>query len=142
MTSVPTDGPSAAVIDASAVLALLLDPGAGGARIGDHIIAMQAIAPQLLPFEVWNVLRRRRNAGLLDDGQADRANLAFQSLPIELWPTEAIRHRLWDHGRNMSSYDAAYVALAEVVGATLLTCDARLASAPGVECPVTLVTAG
>ena len=137
----PIDAASTVVVDASAVLALLLDPGAGGGRIGNHIVAEQAIAPQLLPLEVWNVLRRRRNTGLLDDRQADRANIAFQSLPIELWPTEAIRHRLWGHGRNLSSYDAAYVALAEVAGATLLTCDARLANAPGVECAVTLVTA-
>ncbi|MEO7374697.1 MAG: type II toxin-antitoxin system VapC family toxin [Terrimesophilobacter sp.] len=43
---------------------------------------------------------------------------------------------VWRHGHNLSSYDAAYVALAERLGAPLITGDARLARAPGIGCTV------
>jgi len=43
--------------------------------------------------------------------------------------------------RNLSAYDAVYVALAEVLDAVLLTCDRRLTRAPGVSATVELVSA-
>jgi len=42
----------------------------------------------------------------------------------------------WEHRANLRTYDALYVALAEVLDATLLTADARLAAAPGIACRV------
>ena len=42
---------------------------------------------------------------------------------------------MWALRHNLSAYDATYVALTEMIGATsLLTTDARLASAPGINC--------
>ena len=97
------------------------------------------LAPELMPFEVANVLRRRRNAGLLSAAEAGLAHAELVDLPIDLWPWHAIASRAWELGANLSSYDAAYVALAEQTDAPLLTRDARLASAPGIRARVELV---
>ena len=57
-------------------------------------------------------------------------------MTIGLWPFDVLADAVWRHGHNLSSYDAAYVALAERLGAPLITGDARLARAPGIGCTV------
>ena len=42
-------------------------------------------------------------------------------------------------GHGLTVYGAAYVALAETTGATLLTLDQRLANAPGIRCQTDLL---
>lgn len=93
----------------------------------------------MLPYEVSNVLRRRRNAGLLSDGEARIALDALRRLPVELWPFEAFGERAWTLGANLSTYDATYVALAERLDALLVTGDARVARAPGMRCTIEVV---
>lgn len=127
------------VVDASAIVSLLIDPGAGGEAIAARLYDAEIIAPGLLPFEVSNVLRRRRNAGLLSDAEAALAHGELLALPIELWPYEALGARVWQLGPNLSSYDGAYVALAESTGAPLLTRDAGIAAAPGPRCTIELI---
>lgn len=55
---------------------------------------------------------------------------------------EPLLTRVWALRQNLTACDAVYVALAEVLDATLLTCDARLSGAPGVEGLVDLVQLG
>ena len=73
------------------------------------------------------------------DLMADLAHAELVELPVELWPWQATATRAWELGANLSSYDAAYVALAEETDAPLLTRDARLASALGIRARVELV---
>lgn len=115
--------------------ALLLD-----AEAGEHelVSGSQLIAPSVLPYEVANVLRRLTLAGRLTAADADQAFDDFTALAVDLWDWAAIAARAWSLRVNLSSYDAAYVALAELVDATLVTRDARLARAPGLGCPVEL----
>ncbi|WP_218154948.1 type II toxin-antitoxin system VapC family toxin [Agromyces sp. CF514] len=127
------------MLDASAVVSLLIDPSDAGEAIAAHLANARMLAPALLPYEVANLLRRRRNAGLLSDGEASLAHAHLLDLPIELWPWETLAARAWQLGPNLSSYDAAYVALAEQVGATLVTRDARLVAAPGIRCELVVV---
>lgn len=127
------------VADASAIVTLLIDPGERGEVIAAHLRDAAMLAPTLLPFEVANVLRRRRNAGLLSAAEAALAHADLLDLPIDLWPWEAIATRAWELGGNLSSYDASYVALAEETNATLLTRDGRIAAAPGIRCRVEVV---
>jgi predicted nucleic acid-binding protein len=47
--------------------------------------------------------------------------------------------RIWELRRNLSAYDAGYIALAEALGCGLVTADARLSRASGVHCPITVV---
>ncbi len=128
------------VVDASAVVALLIDPSAVADRIGRRLRGAELHAPSHLPVEVTNVLRRRHHAGLLGASESGLALDGLWALPIQLWPFEVLRWRVWELGANLSSYDAAYVALAERLGATLLTQDARLSRGTGVRCAIELTT--
>jgi predicted nucleic acid-binding protein len=54
----------------------------------------------------------------------------------EQWPHELLASRVWELRDNLSSYDASYVALAEITGAPLVTLDRQIALAPGLRCAV------
>ena len=60
-------------------------------------------------------------------------------LPIERWHTSSLLPRIWELRENLTSYDAAYVALAEMTGATLLTGDERITAAPATRCEIRIV---
>lgn len=51
-------------------------------------------------------------------------------------PTGPLMVRAYELRANVTPHDAAYVALAESLGYTLLTADARLSRAPGIRCRV------
>ncbi|WP_188744718.1 type II toxin-antitoxin system VapC family toxin [Agromyces bauzanensis] len=127
--------PRQLVVDASSMTALLLDAEAGEPEL---VSGSQLIAPSVLPYEVANVLRRLTLAGRLTAAEADQAFDDFTALAVDLWDWAAIAASAWSLRANLSSYDAAYVALAELVDATLVTRDGRLARAPGLGCPVEL----
>ena len=129
------------VLDASAVVELLLGTSAGravAARIASPALSLHV--PHLLDVEVTQALRRCAATRVIDDGDATRALLALRDLDLERHSHEALLDRAWTLRRNVSVYDAVYVALAEALGAVLLTCDARLAGAPGIGASVELVT--
>lgn len=127
------------VVDASAVISLVLDPGERGAGVANLIRDADLHAPALLPFEVTNVLRRQRLAGRLSRVEATMALDGAASLPTELWPMGVYSARVWELADSLTSYDASYVALAEFLNATLVTADRRLVRAPGIACEAALV---
>jgi predicted nucleic acid-binding protein len=53
-----------------------------------------------------------------------------------LWPWDVVAERAWALRHNLTSYDAAYVALAEILEAPLVTLDRRLERAPATHCVV------
>jgi predicted nucleic acid-binding protein len=124
------------VCDASAVVTVLLDSGAAGSWLAQRMASAQLCAPAVLPFECANVIRRHELGGLISADQAAQAHLDLLDLPVELWPYEAVAERVWDLRDNLTAYDAAYVALAEAVGATLVTLDRRIGRAPRLQCDV------
>lgn len=127
------------VVDASVIVSVLIDPSSAVNDLAERLSTAHLIAPALMPFEVSNVLRRRRNSGLLTPRAADDAHGLLRILPIDLWPWEAVAAQVWGMGHNLSSYDAAYVAVAQAAGISLLTRDARLARAPGVGVHIDVV---
>ncbi|MCC2314139.1 type II toxin-antitoxin system VapC family toxin [Cellulomonas xiejunii] len=127
------------VVDASAVLAVLIDPGPRGEQAAAHMARAQLAAPDLLGYEVLNVLRRRRAAGHLTENQATLAVRTWSELPVDLWPLAPLQPDVWRLTHNLSAYGAAYVALAAHLDAPLLTGDRRLAGAPGVTCEVVTI---
>lgn len=135
----PTASSELLVVDASVVISVLIDPSPVADAIGRRVGAATLLAPAVLPFEVANVLRRRRNARLLSPAEASLALDGFGELSIELWPWETVATRVWQLGGNLSSYDASYVALAEQTGAILLTRDRRMLGAPGIRCTIDVV---
>lgn len=96
--------------------------------------------PHLLDSEVMHVLRGLVHRGDLREEQGDLALDGFTQLTLTRFPADWLRARIWALRHNLSGYDATYVALAEMTGATaLLTTDARLANATGPECPIELL---
>jgi predicted nucleic acid-binding protein len=124
------------VCDASAVIAALLDSGQDGQWATTKIDDADLFAPALLPFECSNVIRQQQLAGAITPDQAVQAHTDLLDLAIEYWPYHALAHRIWELRENLSSYDAAYIALAEEVEATVVTLDRRMTRAPGLRCDV------
>jgi len=123
------------VLDAGVIVELVandLDP--------DRLGVEELVAPHLIDSEVTNVLRRLVVAHDLTEEQGALALEGFTRLTLTRYPADWLRPRMWALRHNLSAYDATYVALAEMVGATaLLTTDARLAKAPGVQCDVQVI---
>jgi predicted nucleic acid-binding protein len=120
------------VIDASAVIEILLNTPAAktvAARVLDP--SQSVAAPHLLDVEVLQVLRRYTRAGELDSHRGQQAIQDLLDLPIVRYPHDPLLHRVWELRDNVTAYDAVYIALAEALDAPLLTCDERLAVAPG-----------
>ena len=78
-------------------------------------------------------------AGPIPEPVALTALRELAALPIMRVAPGPLLARCWELRDNLTVYDAAYVALAETTGATLLTSDRRLAGAPGVRCEVELL---
>ena len=122
--------------DASALVALLLDSGPDGRWAADALSGADIGAPALLGFECANILRRHELAGRVSSDQAAQAHADMLDLAIEYWPYELLAARIWELRGNLSSYDAGYVALAELTAATLVTLDRRIGRAPGLRCTI------
>jgi predicted nucleic acid-binding protein len=124
------------VVDASAVVSAWLDGGPAGRwcveRLGEDDLA----APALMPFEVANIVRRTEARAAIDASAAAQAIDDLRRMTLELVPFESLADRAWQLRANLTVYDATYVALAEALGAPLVTLDRKLASAPGVRCEV------
>ena len=124
------------VCDASVVVALLLDAGPDGAWATRALADASLAAPNLVMFEASNVIRRHELAGLVSADLAAQAHADLLDLSIEFWPFELLAARVWQLRANLSSYDASYVALAELIEASLVTLDSRISRAPGLKCEV------
>ena len=125
------------VVDASALLEALLGTAASAAVTRRIFEAGQTLhAPHLLDVEVVQVLRRYAIAGDLDDQRARAALDDLADFPIRRYPHGLLFPRAWELRNNFSVYDAVYVALAEVLGVSLLTADDKLANAHGARCRV------
>ncbi len=126
------------VCDASAVVAVLLDSGRDGRWATARLADSELFAPTLLPYECANVIRRLELSGAIGVDQAAQAHADLRDLTVDLWPYDVLANRVWALRANMSAYDAAYVALAELLDAPLVTLDRRILRAPGIACPVLL----
>ncbi len=120
------------VLDASAAIEWLLRTPTG-TRV-EALIFSRAVslhAPHLIDVEVAQVLRRYAAAGAMTTSRGHDALQDLQDLPLTRYPHDVLLGRIWELRANLTAYDAAYVALAEALSATLLTCDSKIASAPG-----------
>lgn len=122
------------VVDASVVVAGLVDTDAAGRWAEALFVGHHLVGPHLLPAEVANVLRRLAGAGTVSAEVATLAHVDLLDLPIDLYPYHPFAHRVWELRGNVSAYDAWYVALAEALALPFATLDDRLRSAPGPRC--------
>lgn len=128
------------VLDASAAIDWMLQTPAGQ-RVDKRIFSQNESlhSPHLVDLEVAQVLRRLVREQAVSVYRADEAIRDLLDLRITRYPHSVLLPRIWQLGSNFSAYDAAYVVLAETLGATLLTRDTRLASASGHHATVELI---
>lgn len=128
------------VLDASALIELILVTPVGqviAARIADPAVGLHT--PHLADIEVAQALRRYARDGGIDEATAASALDDFRALDIQRHAHEPLLDRVWELRKNLTAYDAVYVALAEALGGPLLTCDAPLSRVPGLGARVELV---
>lgn len=120
------------VVDASALLEFLLNTPAAP-RVAERLLTPgeSLHAPHLIDLEVAQVLRRWERAGACPAARGTQALDDLADLPLTRYPHQMFMPRIWALRANASAYDAAYIALAEALDATLLTRDAALAGIPG-----------
>ena len=122
------------VIDASAVVAALVDSGADG-RWAEGLLGRDSLAaPHLLMIEAASILRRSAHGGAISAEQASLAHADLLDLRVELFPYGPFASRIWDLRENVTCYNAWYVAVAEALNVPLATLDVRLSKAPGPRC--------
>jgi predicted nucleic acid-binding protein len=122
------------VVDASLVVAALIDSGKDGTWALELLATGQLAAPHLMPVEAANILRRAVLSGQVSADAAALAHADLLALRIELFPYGPFADRVWELRGNLTSYDAWYVAVAETLDAKLATLDARLSRAQGPRC--------
>lgn len=128
------------VTDASVILELLLRTPASQTvedRLFDSGETLHA--PHLLDVEIAQVLRRYAARGEVSSARGRLALELLSRFPITRYAHEALLPRIWALRTNLTAYDAAYIALAEALGATLVTCDKRLSTAAGARAKIELV---
>ena len=127
------------VADASAIMELLAS-SRGRALSGRLLSSGESLhAPHLLDVEVAHALRRYVRTGLLDARRGALLMRDLVILPLHRYPHDVLLGRVWDLRENLTAYDASYVALAEVLGAPLVTCDEALARAQGHEVSIEIL---
>lgn len=124
------------VLDASALVAALTDGGPTGAAVVEALTDNSLAAPDLLPYEVGNVLRRLEATGRIAAETAALAHGDLLDLAVDLWPYAALASTAWPLRGSLTVYDAAFVALASQLGAVLVTLDDRLARTAASACQV------
>ena len=128
------------VLDASAAIEWLFQSPAG-VKIDRRIFAPSESlhAPHLLDIEVAQVLRRYVRDKTITAQRGQEALDDLGDLPLSRYPHDFLIPRIWELRATLTAYDAAYVALAELLDAPLLTCDGKIASAPGHDANVEVV---
>lgn len=123
-----------AVVDASVLVAALVDTGPHG-EWAEDILARGALhAPELARVEATNILRRLERAKEIMTPEANAAHEDLMQLNLELFSFDPFADRVWELRHTITSYDAWYVAVAEALELPLATLDERLAKANGVTC--------
>ncbi len=115
------------VVDASAIVDVMLRIESA-APVAQRLLDPDTTlhAPQLLDLEVLQVLRRFAAMGLWQSERATEALADFSALRIVRHQHEPMRWRIWELRKNVTAYDAAYLALAETLSCPLVTRDAKL----------------
>jgi predicted nucleic acid-binding protein len=127
------------VVDASVLATALADDGPDGDHARARLRSERLAAPELIDLEVASVLRRQMQANAVNARRASLALTDLVAMPLRRASHRSLLARCWELRENLTVYDAAYVALAEVLRTDLLTGDARLARAPGPRCHVELL---
>ena len=123
-----TSATSSVVVDASVLIDALV---MGVESVAARLVNTTLHAPVSVDAEFLHALRRRWLAGFVDEERGRAALTMFRDVPIRRYPVQPLVARMWAIRRNITAYDAGYVALAESLHLPLITRDARLARSTG-----------
>jgi predicted nucleic acid-binding protein len=127
------------IVDASCLYEVVADT----ARADDVRARLAAdpdhAAPSVVDVEVASVIARDHRLGRLDATAAGQAIEDLRDWPGERFGHRQLLGRVWDLRGSIRTWDAFYVALAEVLDGTLITADGRLARASGPRCAIEVV---
>ena len=125
------------VVDASVLANVVGDDDLDGRRARAELrSSVDVAAPDLVDVETVAVLRKRWLGGTITARRFATAIGDLEAIDVDRYPTLPLMRRANELRANLTAYDAAYVALAEVLGCDLLTGDRRLATAPGSRCAI------
>ncbi len=128
------------VVDASVLVNALGDGSAAGEAARAALFGEGLAAPDLVDLETISVMRKHWLGNELTDEEfADGVDALWQ-LEMARYPALPLLPRTFELRHTMTPYDAAFVALAELLECPLVTSDGRLANAPGPQCEFRLVT--
>ncbi len=122
------------VIDASTLVAALIDNRDDGQWALEQLAWEPMAAPQLLSAETSNILRRMELSGQVSRLEATASQRELSRFDFELYPFEPFADRVWELRFNLTAYDAWYVALAESLSWPLVTLDRKMAGASSTRC--------
>jgi len=117
------------VLDTSALLDVLIGRPTSQSLLARVARDADLHAPHLIDIEVLHALRRLVRTSVVRGDRAAEARADLAELSITRYPLGSMADRVWELRDNLTAYDAAFVALAEALGAPLITCDRRLAKA-------------
>jgi len=126
------------VLDASVAVTALTQPDSPAAELlsGDDAVFQ---VPSIFDAEVLNALRGLVRGGKFDRAAAGNLVADLMVLPVDRWHMSPLLPRMWELRENLTPYDAAYVALAEMTGTVLVTGDERIAASPEARCTIQII---
>ena len=126
------------VLDASVAVTALTAPGSAAADLlsGDDAVFQ---VPSIFDAEVLSALRGLVRGGKFGDAAAADLVADLMVLPADRWHMSPLLPRMWELRENLTPYEAAYVALAELTGAVLVTGDERITASPGARCDIQVI---
>jgi predicted nucleic acid-binding protein len=136
----PSSARTVIVTDAGVLIATFVDDGAWGDTARARLRHEEIAAPEFIDLEVTSALRGLLRAGKVDKRRADLALADLRRLVLLRASHQGLVARCWELRDNLSVYDASYIALAELLGATLITTDARMSRAPQIMCSVEVLS--
>ncbi|WP_211659240.1 type II toxin-antitoxin system VapC family toxin [Phytoactinopolyspora halophila] len=122
------------MVDASFVVAALVDSGPVGTWADRTLESDDLAAPHLMPVEAANILRRAAQSGQITGDAASLVHADLLALSVVYFSYEPFGTRVWELRDNVTCYDAWYVALAEYLDTSMATLDRKLTKASGVRC--------
>lgn len=128
------------VIDSSAFVDTIADAQGRGRRVLDILENFDDWwAPEIFDTEVAHGLRNQMMRGRMSPREFSHQTRALSEIGIGRIPVSPLLGRVTELSGAVTTYDAAFVAVAELLDAPLLTTDSRLARAPGPRCEFLLV---
>ena len=129
------------IVDASCLYEVVADGTAAESVRARMAQDPDQAAPHVVDAEVLGVVRRHHLQGRLDNTSARQAVADLRDWPGERFGHRSLLERAWELRDRVRSWDAMYVALAEILDGTVLTLDARLGKVRGLDCVVEVVDA-